>query len=176
MAEKVVQTYDNLIIELHYCRNTLRTQWENSSCERDDDHGGNVEVYSVKGTVIPCLNLYKHNWNRSGMRNPIDYNWVGFNPCHRVQMAYLEEVVRVLGEQEVMYSVDKDTSASSLFVKFKNYLETLRRFYEMVTVKIHCWEELGWRPTPNGRVPYDGRGYMENEESWTTGFGMLKLI
>lgn len=129
MADKQVHDFNALVVQLQFWRNQVRIFWETAFCEPDTCCGSGLKVFNVDGTVMPCQWLYQFSWNRSGLKNPFDYNWVAFKPNEVVQMAYLEETLKILDAQVELYRIDEETRSTDLFEAFDTFIETLRRFY-----------------------------------------------
>lgn len=125
-----------MLLNLNHWVEQVRSSWAKARCIQDRDLFGSnysIEVSDGMISVLPCFNSYCHCWTLSGISNPLLFDWLLFKLNDDLHIRYLFTVTQVLEEQVDLWSVDDISTYSIVFLNFKCFIESLKRFIRWIS-------------------------------------------
>lgn len=135
--------YTPLLITVQIDRDAVRDLWERAISHPDQCFGSGIQNYSIESkvngsnlcSVIPSYNIYGLGWFTSTIINPLEKDWLTFDPTRKEDIKYLADVIEIMDEQIDFWSVDKISKDNEVYKQFEIYLDSLKKFYKYVADK-----------------------------------------
>lgn len=84
-----------------------------------------------QATLIPSLTVYNDGWFRFGIESPLLFDWNGFDVYKPNHVWYLDQVIRIIDTQMVIWITDSDHLVAKQMEKFSKALGVLQQYVDM---------------------------------------------